>query len=61
MPPLTLDHVPIGTGDIDHRRTIELLKTIDFDGYMSGEWIGWEPYEVHLPREIAALRGMGGS
>ena len=22
----------------------------------SGEWIGWEPYEVHLPRELAMLK-----
>lgn len=46
---------PIGTGDIDHRRALELLKTIDYDGFISGEWIKWEPYEVHLPRELAAM------
>ena len=48
---------PIGTGDIDHRRVIELLETISYDGFISGEWIGWEPYEVHLPRELATLKG----
>jgi len=47
---------PIGEGIVDHRRVIELLKTIEFDGYLSGEWIGWEPYETHLPRELATLR-----
>jgi hypothetical protein len=26
------------------------------DGYLSGEWIDWEPGQTHLPREIAALR-----
>ena len=52
--PLSL--LPIGQGDIDHRRAIELLMTIDFDGYLSGEWIGWEPYAVHLPRELATLK-----
>lgn len=50
--------VPIGQGFIDHRRAIELLPTISYDGYMSGEWINWEdPYEVHLPRELATLKG----
>ncbi len=48
--------VPIGSGDIDHRRVIELLKGVDFAGYLSGEWINWEPHETHLPRELAALK-----
>ena len=48
--------VPIGTGQIDHKRVIELLKTIPFEGFLSGEWINWEPYETHLPREIETLR-----
>ncbi len=48
--------VPIGTGDIDHKRTIELLQGISFDGYLSGEWINWEPYKIHLPRELAILK-----
>jgi sugar phosphate isomerase/epimerase len=48
---------PIGTGDYDHRRTLELLKTIRYDGYLSGEWIGWEPYATHLPRELVTLKG----
>jgi len=48
---------PIGEGQIDHRRALQLLKTIDYDGFLSGEWIGWEPHDVHLPREIATLRG----
>ena len=49
--------VPIGHGDYDHRRVIELLLSISYDGYISGEWINWEdPYEVHLPRELATLR-----
>lgn len=47
---------PMGTGDIDHKRVIELLTTIDYDGYLSGEWIKWEPYDVHLPRELATLK-----
>lgn len=48
--------LPIGTGDIDHRRALELLMEIGYDGFISGEWIGWEPYEVHLPRELAAMK-----
>lgn len=52
-----LNLVPIGTGDIDHRRALELLMPTDFDGYISGEWIGWEAYDVHLPRELATMKG----
>ena len=47
---------PMGEGVIDHRRVIELLAGTDFDGYLSGEWINWEPYEMHLPRELAVLK-----
>lgn len=49
--------VPIGQGDYNHKRVIELLVEAGFDGYISGEWIDWEPYEVHLPRELATLEG----
>jgi len=49
--------VPMGTGEYDHKRVIGLLKTIQYAGYLSGEWINWEPYDVHLPRELAALKG----
>jgi len=48
--------LPIGTGGIDHKRALELLKTIHYSGAISGEWINWEPYEIHLPRELATLR-----
>lgn len=48
--------LPIGTGDIDHHRALELLKTIGYNGYISGEWIGWEPYDIHLPRELATMK-----
>ena len=51
-----LRFVPIGTGSIDHRRAIELLESISFEGFLSGEWIDWEPYEKHLPREAATIR-----
>ena len=52
-----LDYTPFGTGDIDHREVLELLRGGGYDGYLSGEWIDWQPPEVHLPREIATLRG----
>jgi sugar phosphate isomerase/epimerase len=47
---------PIGSGDIDHRRALELLAGASYDGYLSGEWINWEPHDVHLPRELAAMQ-----
>ena len=52
----SLELVPIGQGDYDHRRVVELMMSLDFDGYISGEWIDWEPYDVHLPRELAMLK-----
>ncbi len=47
---------PIGEGIVNHRRAIEILKNADYDGYLSGEWIGWEPHEIHLPRELAKMK-----
>jgi len=50
--------LPVGTGDYDNRRVIELLIRVGYAGYLSGEWIDWEPYEVHLPRELAAMKAL---
>lgn len=47
---------PIGEGDIDHKRAIELLMKTNYQGFISGEWINWEPYEKHLPRELTTLK-----
>jgi len=47
---------PIGSGEIDHRRAVELLSGGNYDGFLSGEWIEWEPYDVHLPRELAMMK-----
>ena len=47
---------PIGNGEIDHRRAVELLKNHKYSGFMSGEWINWEPYQIHLPRELSAMK-----
>jgi len=48
--------VPIGEGVVDHRRAIELLQGDGYQGFMSGEWINWQPAMEHLPRELAAMR-----
>ena len=50
-------YLPMGTGIVDTRRAMQLLASAGFDGYLSGEWINWEPAEVHLPREIATMTG----
>ena len=49
-------YLPMGQGKHDHRIAMRLLKSIDYKGYLSGEWINWEPWEVHLPRELATLK-----
>ncbi len=54
--PNALELRPIGTGDIDHRRAVHLLRDAGYEGYLSGEWINWEPARVHLPRELAAMK-----
>jgi sugar phosphate isomerase/epimerase len=51
------DYTAFGTGDVDHKQVLELLRGGGYEGYLSGEWINWEPAEVHLPREIATMRG----
>lgn len=51
-----LEFRPIGAGEVDHHRPLQLLREVGYGGFLSGEWLDWEPPEVHLPREIAALR-----
>jgi len=46
----------IGEGQIDHRRAVQLLEGAGYADFLSGEWINWEPYETHLPRELAAMK-----
>ncbi|MBN1344199.1 MAG: sugar phosphate isomerase/epimerase [Phycisphaerae bacterium] len=48
---------PIGEGIVDHKRAVELLLDMGYEDYLSGEWINWEPYETHLPRELATMKG----
>lgn len=47
---------PIGDGAIDHAAAIRLLQRGGYDGFLSGEWIDFEPHDIHLPREIAAAK-----
>jgi len=47
---------PIGTGNIDHKTALACLKKMNYNGYISGEWINWTPYEEHLPREIKLMK-----
>ncbi|MFF2908485.1 sugar phosphate isomerase/epimerase family protein [Paenibacillus sp. NPDC057934] len=49
-------YLAIGSGDIDHAEVIHALQAIGYTGYLSGEWFQWEPYDIHLPREIKALK-----
>jgi sugar phosphate isomerase/epimerase len=51
-----LSYTRMGEGEIDHRRVIALLLQDSYDGYLSGEWIDFEPYEEHLPRELQTLK-----
>ena len=53
-----LEFLPIGHGIYDHRAVLKALSSIGYTGFLSGEWIDWEPAEVHLPRELAAMKAM---
>jgi hypothetical protein len=48
--------LPIGQGIYDHKCVLDLLKRHAYGDFVSGEWIDWEPYETHLPRELATLK-----
>lgn len=48
--------LPIGSGAVDHATALGLLLASGYEGYASGEWIDWEPYDTHLPRELATMR-----
>lgn len=51
-----LEFLPIGQGDFDHRPVVQLLQSDGYGGYLSGEWINWEPYDLHLPRELTTMQ-----
>lgn len=46
----------IGEGNVPHDEAVRLLKTISFDGHLSGEWIRFGPPEEVLPKDLATLR-----
>ncbi len=50
--------LPVGQGSYNHGRVLQLLRSMNYTGYLSGEWINWEPAEVHLPRELAAMKAL---
>lgn len=47
----------IGEGVIDHSRAVKLLQGMRYDGYLSGEWIDFGPYEDYLAGELATMKG----
>lgn len=47
---------PVGEGVCDHRRVVALLRGAGYDGFLSGEWINWTPWNEHLPRELATMK-----
>jgi sugar phosphate isomerase/epimerase len=51
-----LKFLPISEGKVDHQTAIRLLKDAGYNGYISGEWISWEPYDIHLPRELSTMK-----
>ncbi|HOJ11846.1 MAG TPA: sugar phosphate isomerase/epimerase family protein [Clostridiales bacterium] len=51
-----LEFKTISQGKVDHKTAIRLLKDSEYNGFISGEWIGWEHYEIHLPRELKILK-----
>jgi len=53
----TMALAPVGRGEIDHERAVRLLQEAGYSGYLSGEWINWEPWEDHLPRELEMMKG----
>ncbi len=56
LAPGRIAYAPMGEGAIDHREVLQGLRAIDYQGYLSGEWIGFTPWQQHLGPEIARLR-----
>jgi sugar phosphate isomerase/epimerase len=51
-----VDLAPMGLGQVNHRKVIELLLGAPYQGFVSGEWINFSPWEEHLPAELDTLR-----
>ncbi|MDI4645129.1 sugar phosphate isomerase/epimerase family protein [Cohnella hashimotonis] len=47
--------LPLGEGEIDHRPAVKILIQNRYQGYLSGEWLDWEPPQLHLPRELQSM------
>lgn len=56
LAPGTIRFIPIGEGQIDHQAVVQQLIHDDYQGYLSGEWLDWEPWSIHLPREIRQMQ-----
>jgi|LSQX01.2.fsa_nt_gb sugar phosphate isomerase/epimerase len=46
----------MGQGEIPYHTAVRLLQGMNYDGYMSGEYIGAWPPDVVLPNDIQVLR-----
>ncbi len=47
----------MGEGMVPHAEDLRLLKSVGYEGALSGEWIGDYPAEEILPQAAGALRG----
>ena len=56
----SLTMLPMGTGELDNKEAMSLLKGVGYDGYLSGEWIKGTMDEAffasHLGEEIKVLK-----
>ena len=56
----TLTMLPMGTGELETKEAMRLLKNVSYDGYLSGEWIKGTMDEAffasHLGEEIKVLK-----
>lgn len=56
----TLTMVPMGTGELEPKAAMHLLKGAAYDGFLSGEWIKGTMskafFATHLSEEIAVLK-----
>lgn len=46
---------PIGHGEINHLELLAVLAAGGYSGAIAGEWMDWEPGDIHLPREIGQM------
>ncbi len=53
--PGNLYFTPVGTGEVDHKTALECLKSIDYQGFLSGEWIDWNEPD-YLRRELETMK-----